>query len=567
MDSTASPQGNNNVAGFILKFFPGVAILLFCVAAITAAVTPIYPDEYGYLMINARAIFDQFKISSIFPPCQSSFDIQMPLLWYPGRLFYWAVYAACENARYLRLVGVLLYIALISITTLFCRELFEKKIRWELIFAALAAVTSLGVMPSVFVFNRPETVLSITLAWLVFAPLTLPRGDTPLIKIAIFTAHLFVVSLFFSSHGKTILFTPLALASTYILSRKIGFGWKAAGLASLLLIFPIISSYRVYNKFSSCPDSQAVAKIYSSQYFVPDAELLKHPAQLIKTLAGNVLNAVPALKQNLFTTSYPIGWLPGVRQSRATKLINFSAMGLYYALCAGILVFFLWSSISALSSRHIGSAQLIFLTLVQGILILVSVQHAKHFYESALTIPCIIFAAILIISQTARRGLIRQPAAKAVFISLLLLFCASSVRYSLKFFPVFMDGFAGPSISIAKYDHKAIKRDIEAAAAACAISNSSATKHLVVDDLTYLFFKKTRQPYSITYLAGSLREFSGPSVTETSRIFPEIKKLKVSAIVQRCDYNVIPAWGQILTRAGDICCVSQDSIENSPGHN
>lgn len=539
---------------------------MFCVAVITAAVTPIYPDEYGYLMINARAIFDQFRISSIFPPCQSSFDIPMPLLWYPGRLFYWAVYAACENARYLRLIGVFSYISLISITTLFCRELFEKKIRWEFIFSALAAVTSLGVMPSVFVFTRPETVLSITLAWLVFAPLTLPRSDSPVAKIAIFAAHLFVVSLFFSSHGKTILFTPLALASTYIIVRRIGFGWKAAGLASLLLILPIISSYRVYNRFSSCPDSQAVEKINSSQYFLPDGERLKRPGQLIKVLSENILNAVPALKQNLFITSYPIGWLPGVRQSHATKLINLSAMGLYYTVCAGILVFFLWFSISALSTRHIESAQLIFLTLVQGILVLVSVQHAKHFYESALTIPCIIFATILIISQIARRGLIAQSAAKAVFISLLVLFCASSVRYSLKFFPVFMGGFAGPSVSIAKYNHKAVKRDIEAAAAACAISNSSATRHLVVDDLTYLFFKKTQQPYSITYLAGSLREFSGPGVTETSRIFPEIRKLKVSAIVQRCDYNVIPGWGQILTRAGDICCVSQNNLERFPGH-
>lgn len=546
----------------LAKWISWLSISLFVATTATALLTPIYPDEYGYQLNYSRAIFDNFTISSYFPQCKSSFGIPIPILWYPARLFYWLLYSPIENARFFRIIGVAIYLAMVfSIVPLLWKAL-KGRVSKVSIFTSVTAFLTLGVMPSVFSFNRPEPILAACIAWFSFGPLIAHQTNTRLKSAAIFFLHTIVASFFFASHGKAIIFCPLFFASTFLLVRQLGGSKKVATLATALFIVPVLSSYTTFKAFSACPESRIVAAINSTQYLVPDKSMVENPGILANTIFTNVITAIPALEQNLFKPEYPIMWLPKFRTNLFTQSVNLFAIISYYTLANGILLFCLYGGYTAYKDRKISPSIVLLLALTQGILALFAVQTAKHFYESALTIPCLIVAVGLIATKLIDSKKDIATYIRPAHICLLTISIISSIIFSAKLFPKYLKGFSGPSISITRYDHTKTKREMLAAADACGIRNDSSVSHLVVDDLSYLFFKKTFQPYNASYLAWATTEIRGGEIVNDNSIFKDISAVDAGGIIQRCTYmDMIPAWGRNSVRIGDTCCISKATID------
>ena len=144
----------------------------------------------------------------------------------------------------------------------------------------------------------------------------------------------------------------------------------------------------------------------------------------------------------------------------------------------------------------------------------------------------------------------RKNAAKKVFLyagSAALLSQAVFIHRNL---PEFLNGYTGPGVRIAKTHSKKIDADIGAASLACGI-DPVRSKGLIVDDYTYLYFRKSKWPMGITYVelkndTKSVRNFYATRGSDGMIVhrpgFPE-----PYLATAKCK--------------GEVCCLSRDALK------
>jgi hypothetical protein len=120
-----------------------------------------------------------------------------------------------------------------------------------------------------------------------------------------------------------------------------------------------------------------------------------------------------------------------------------------------------------------------------------------------------------------------------------------------RYLPTFIAGYAGPSISIAKYDKRKFQHDLSAASLACNI-DPIQSKKLVVDDYTYLYFQKSKWPMAITYIwlgndDKSIRQF--------------FLKVDSDGLVVSCSPMLEP-FKLFVKREGNVCCITKEALKS-----
>ena len=91
-----------------------VSTMLLLALVALGLFVPVHDDEIGWSYSSNRAIHDGYKITSIWPSCNSyeNTTLALPLSWYPHAAFTGWLYGQQEGVLGFRLIGLLRFVLL-----------------------------------------------------------------------------------------------------------------------------------------------------------------------------------------------------------------------------------------------------------------------------------------------------------------------------------------------------------------------------------------------------------------------------------------------------------------------
>lgn len=529
---------------YLILFLAIIPILLI---AYLFFYIPIYPDEIGYQFINSRFTFAGLSYSGIFPQCLKSQNLSVPWFQWPARILTSGLYYKIQSIFVFRITGILSAIGVLAMISATSYKLLKTN---NTIIQIIVFILffSIGVNPFIMIFNRPEMLLLMIVAWLAFICFYNFRS------ISLFwLSHFFFISLFYSLHPKSLVFLPLIILSTLVcLDRKNSSHIFKGLILSLLLIFTF-QSYNLYSKSSSCPESTSIAEINSSQYLTPTKDLIKHPSILLKQATLNIASYSKYITDNNFKKVYPVFWLPSTLEEHI-NLTNSMNLILSILFHFTVIVTFIVSIIVAIKGKQ-RLIRFLPLSLTISTISLFAIQTAKHFYELPLIwgIHLVTIVCILLLTTSPENKRINRmfrfllhAGAGVGFFSLILLF---SIFAQVLTTP---PGYTGPNLNIVQYNHKAIEQKIEQIKKACPINPS---KKILVDDIFYFPLKKFRNVSSASYFSWASYAEYGTRFNNEKFNMSVLKSLNVGTVFQDCaSMNSVPVWKKLSHAEDGLCC-------------
>jgi hypothetical protein len=149
---------------------------------------------------------------------------------------------------------------------------------------------------------------------------------------------------------------------------------------------------------------------------------------------------------------------------------------------------------------------------------------------------------------------IRIPNKKFIFYLFALISLISQLIFNAHFLPKFIKGFTGPGVSLIYLAKNKISDDSERLLKKCKI-DINRSSNLIVDDLTYQFAYRSKNPISITYIW-----ISGDS--HHSENF--VANIKSSGMILSCSsmsYFAPELYRTKALRSGDLCCVPAQDLK------
>ena len=524
-----------------------------------AAYTPIYPDEISFQFVNARAGYDRFLHSELFPACSSGCSLQMPLFWKPAKFLYWALYNPVQDLQLFRYIGIAVALCAIGMLAwLAAKALSERGISKLLTACFILAACSFGVLPFILVLNRPEPLLVLCAGWFALAPFIFGAERSRKVRIAVVLLSFAVLSLLLGLHPKSLLLMPLVLISLWTLSGNIR-GRKASVAACLLALFFAAQSYAVYSKSSKCPESPRIAAFNSDQYYMPGLDLLSNPAAVAGKLLGSANSYILYITRNTFNAGYTLHWLPPVSggADAARDTVNNALIWgfqIFVMLNVVLLIIQFSRGWRAVVQTPGGLIPLVFAFSLLGIF---AVQMAKHFYEGAFIIPLsalLLCAEFMVLPSGKITAYIRLFFCATIWLAVASLLCAlCSFSGKLDVY------YPGPGISLAQYSRDktdAYMKPLQA------LNGGWNGAHIVTDDMGYMYVKKSFQPYDLDYILLGLISERGPKAAANAPlVFSKLKELRVPAVIARCSY-IKPRAVLIdnAVRSGDMCYIGPATI-------
>lgn len=560
----------NAVAFAVIGLVAGLAFALVPFIGFALS-SPVYPDEFAYVRLNSRALWDGMTLSALFPFCQSAQQIPMPLSFYPGFAFEYLIYGSVSSSFMVRVLGGLVFCLFLALQAgMLFRYSREKLLTQMLLVIALTAFLFMGVSPLVYVMSRPEMAMNLCLGILLLQYLWLNGGDGKVSRFKLFSAVLifiFTLSFFFLQHPKALIFTPFLLCITYF-----SFAGRSKKLAGLAIVYCLIlagQGFFLSRAKTACPEVPSATNVVGDAY-LEIGLLAVDPVTFVSLFADNMAKTGNYARAILFQPTYQKNWLPDVQEfeSRGVYVsLNtwihgslFLLLGLYvlavlrplYPLAVPIHPGKWWRE----SLRVNGGMAVILLMSAVTLLILSGLQTTKKFYEPSCFLPLMTLMSAFGFATIRRplRHLQWLALAAAILVTVLAYLSLSLLQTSLG--PKAFATYQGPSLTHESFDRIYQSNDLQRAAEHCGISTDQSSSHVVVEDLTYFFLQKTRFPILVSYLFHQMKLRSD---NVTAHFFPRLRELNSDGFLLRC--AVVPEHLRAMVKAyGEVCCLGKNQF-------
>ena len=500
----------------IPSFFIKLGTILFFVLAVLSLglcyFFPIYLDEFVYKVLYTRLFLDGGRIITAYPQCAREFLQEVPIWAYPMRSIDALLLSDFTNPSLHRLLGLCFFITEIIFTFLILRTLpLLDKIKKWLVFAFGASFFFLGVLPFQMAMVRPEAAVLLALLLILVLYFNFVEFENPtqarLKNHNVFILILGCVLAAFSYHVKVLFFLPMILL--LLATFPVSFPIRLLGMAGVLFFARLAFAY--FDRFAVCKDYPFVAYIYTYLMISP-SDFFHSPLDTVIKASKNLINVSQYFKNMYFYPSYESIWLPSVWSAkiRVGALIKWFMVG-YFFFSWGLIISSIWKAFLKSQSTPTDIRQRTSFTI--GVFIFIGMlgwacmQSGKNFYEAALFVPFFLLAVTLILNGLNDSLSIWLH---SYFIKLSIGLAILSQCYLLICFGPFLPqwskgGFLEiqPS-SFSHFHFSEIRKEIITAASLCGIKPDQALEHLVIDDLTYSVFWKTKLPYYSTYLGNQL---------------------------------------------------------------
>ena len=541
-----------------------LVIGLFGVTFTLSCFVPIYADELVIKLMPIHAWLDGIGSFSFFPQCDSSISLHTPWVWLPGAAIDWLIYGHITAPVFLRIIGTSLFAVWFGMLLWFTHERLRTEINSLHIAAALISFVSLGVLPFLLPLNRGEQTLLVGLTLICILPFIASRNQPKSHWAWVLLALIFLLttSITFSTHPKTLYFTPLFLVSALHLSATSKKVWIGVVLQAGLALICYDSLIFWLDRFH-CPEVPAMNAYFKSQS-LSIGTLFSSPKEFVLSGLQQLGHSHVYIRNVLFERHYQSEWLPSLSDQ---KLGWFSGIvdvfiSLIYFSTLVYVVFALAKKLRAsLRTREFAPETTIPLALFAGILSCAFFYVGKNFYESTLFLPLFLLLAVLLFSASpeAKQGC---RVSTLIFRTLLVTSIASQLNLIFTFstyipYPWLAGGqVAGQPASISPFNYDKTRKDVIDAAANCGIKARDLNSHLVIDNSTIFTFKDAYNPIHIGYVTGRYEKYTGGM-----GLFLFLKERNSAGAITRCD-SLSPEILKLSKQHASYCCVSQQDINN-----
>lgn len=562
------PRPLRPAAVLLLSILSAGTIGFFLVSFYYVFHSPLYIDDPMWLIQNARLPYDGFRMINLFPMCRSNFTWEVPWVMWPGRLFAAALHP--DSYITLRLIGMGKYLLCIAVMSAVVWLHFRPVAPLLVLIGGVAAFLSFGILPLLMVFTRPETGMFIGCGLLYLLMTASRRTERPKYQYILAGLFVLVLSWFLSLHPKSQFFLPavLLMACGIRLPRR-----HLRLLFVLLIVYMGFQDYRLWKVHPTCPSWPMTMYILSNHTLVPKT-FKQDPERFFRIMFSNLSKAKKFYVDSaLFQRRYwvnqgGLAWFspPRVRMEYhdlANRLIKYNfllfAMFAFVGLLSatnrhGILVLF----------RPCPAAVAFWLAVALGMQI--AIKRSSTFYETAMIWPIGLMVAVLLIAQEGWQEKYRRTAwGMLAFMMVTAMvshwgFVSQLRPYLIKMgdSEQYHNGFIAAgrvSVHQAIFDYPEREKRIVRAAEQCAIPRDQSARHVVIDEYTYLPFRKTFQPFYGTYLylwgprgrslLGLLRRRGSTGLVSLCRILPYTLRQKATDVEGICCINFDELWDKM----------------------
>ena len=516
---------------------------LFVAVNVLLRYVPIFTDEMNIKMQRARALLDDGRLITLFPQCGGTYALPVPWSWWPARLFDAALYQDLSNPiklRYLGMAGAWIWLAIMVWSA---RRILRGAIGTSAIVLGLLSFAGLGTLPVLLAVNRPEQPLVIGVTLAVVGPLLLDGvARTPVRIGLLFTGLVLVLCAMYTFHPKGLLFLPVALVACRVFPST----WPRA-LACVLVAAFALDTWHFMAVKMQCPDSARVQAYLAAQMLRPS---VAHPVAMFSKGLRNLRGSDQYLRGILFA---PRAWFNHDHELAVGAAATSLNGGISLAVLS-VVAYSAWAwlrmAATDLSRRTVSPRTLAAGGLAASLVALAFFQSGKPFYNAANMLPllALMFVLVLPSSVVGARSRWTHVALGALF----CLSCWSQLHLVRSLLPDDTVGAReltfpwGAAISLPLSDFPAANARTLAMAARCGISPTAASRHVLVDDMTYPALFRTREPFHALYVGQQLF-----GVDDLQRL---LRDTHSDGAVTRCTSLPVSLRG-ISSEDGVVCCV------------
>jgi hypothetical protein len=544
-------------------------ILLAPLSYWLASTSPLYTDEIGWKLIQSHFVDDGFhsRTATLAPGCGPDL-MTTPALLVPVRYLDSFLSSFLSTPRAIRDYGVLLFLIWLAVAWALLRRLFAPVANPRVVLGAIVGVATLGVMPLLLVLSRPEQVLLIGITvFLILACVEQPQSQLSLSSTHRDFARALAMTaggaILTSCHPRAFLALPIAVLACFrVVERRI----LALGAAASIAAFAIVA-FGDFNTRLACPGDEAVRTMFNAESITLAASnhalqpYTSHLIEMLRDYPGRFLYLV----QFDFLNNYTSNMFPAYRYPLIGEAISlFLSEFVLLLVLAGITSFAL-AAIGCVRRREgmlalcaVGSSWLIVLASIIA-------RTTRNNYEAELMEPLLILTSVL--SLWIGRGDLKRTLGearvvflvRAFFAGLIVLSIASQIAFVVGYQPLSAGAWGQPgyipnqlhSASIA--DYSALSNTISRAAARCGIRPSDNLKYLVLDEVTYFPFRRSKVPQLMTNI--DPREW-GKGISDLKGL---LANKGSDGAVAGCHW--LPAGlRSAALRTGEFCCIPKSRI-------
>lgn len=546
-----------------IAFISIALIIVFGMTLCTTYFFPIYPDEIQIRFNHSRLPYDFPEFISGAPMCLSTYSHAIPATMYLPGMIDWAVHGRLESHPALRQVGI--FVAFLWVAGLAFYLIAKAKnslIQGEIqiscglrsidITGFIIAIFSIGVFPIFLITNRNEQLIlpSVVLLITIFIVSGHPgyRNNWRQ-KIGLMLLYFVAVSLIIYGHPKGLFLSPLFVIVGWELFRHFKSRWPFV-FAMALLALHITQALFVWKYSYQCSEMPQLADMLKSYSFDP-ASLFYDPFHFFDQAYQSLLRFPKYLDQLGFQEKTDISYLLALPLAKSAMFANIfiklNAAVAFFALM--VLMPYQYYRKDIVTGRFV-SVNLALLVLFACALISAIFNLPKHWYDAGYLYALLLIILIFFIGENFP-GIFQKPAARKVYIYLGAVALMSQALFINRNLSAFMHGYAGPGVSIAKYDSNKALDELAAASRACNI-DPVHSKKIVVDDYTYLYFQKSKLPMPITYI------WMLPDDKSRRQFF---SKVDSDGLVVNCTPMLAP-YMPFVKREDNVCCIPKDKLKN-----
>jgi hypothetical protein len=501
---------------------------------------PVYGDEIFWKLMIARLETDHGKLVYLFAQCSEGQWIDAPLTWYPAMLIHSWLYEDASHPWRLRVHGWFFFLVLLTLWTCLLKRRAGLGVTDA--FLAVSAFLSVGVLPFLLVYARPEQplLLLITLSLLVTlykAPanrLSWPIGFLVALSFAL------VATLLAAIHPKGMFLFPALLVLAWRQLKS----WPLLLLLVLVLGWTAYDTSQVWQLRTTCPEFPGLMAVLRGLTLQPGV-LLSNPLTFIQQGWSNVLDFGVYVRSLQFQDKYFVDWLPagqsGVMSSQARSIANIL---LWTPLLVAVLVIALnW----LFDRRPRGRVDhLLWFSILLSLASIAVLQTQKNFYEVSIVFPLVLLLTIFSfgrpVSQSNRGGV------RIIIAVLMLAALLSGILREERFGEFVSDWRQARLQQVEMIDHQ--NQDLrDFARKECGIEDNA--QRLVLDKDTYQAFWNHEQPIFLDYASGWW--------AAESHVRDTFRKRRVEGLVGLCT-NIPESDRSRAIEFGSYCCMSADAL-------
>ena len=538
--------------------------ITFIITLVTCFFFPIYPDEIAARIWLSRLPYDFPNKISNMPTCVSRFSQSWPVTWYLPGAINWLISGNAMSPIMLRLVGFGVAFAWVGVLSLYLKVKFDvlRKNRCDqfrlniFIVCFFVSILSIGVFPIFLIVNRNEQLIPISITILMFVFIGSSEAyfnGSLWRKFWLVILYFTTISLVIYGHPKGLFLTPFFAIVGWRLFRNIN-NHLLIGISTVILVFQILQGYIAWNYLLECNEVPMLNASLKSFSFEPFS-IFYDPPYFFHNSIDSLMHFYRYLDQIGFQKTTDISYLPPSPVGFIGKIANFFIrldVTITFFLCLFLLPAIYYRrdlKNHRLVTINLSLIILLVCTIISGIFNL-----PKNWYDLGYLYALLLIVLTFFIGEdfnnfhNTRFGM-------AILSYMVCVSILSQSVFVYRLLPAFLQGYEGPGISIVRYLRYGEKNRNDAIVVARENGiNSVSSEGVILDDLTYFYFQKTKRPMAITYIFYdndplSIRHF--------------LVDVKSSGMVVRCS-SMPNAYLFLAKKEGSMCSLSSQDLKKVP---